>query len=381
MTISERFRQHLQAGNFESAVDLALSEAMNLEIVTWVGDDAEDAEASPKRQRGSQIRTKINLLDGKVENQIGSLFLDGGPYANLREFHNHQIQSSQALIRQKFESLHSLLSSCISAKAENDPQGIQATSVPPVPAPVADAVTTSAGVEPMGRTSVTPTIPDPDTHPTPLSVESPNPIFERQQTDEDDTPTAFEPFSLETFTPSLTQPTSTNGHSYKNGVGHNPTSVSDPAVAILGSSNLTTHPPSIEGTTPDCDSIESILSNLFSPSPEVGLCTNSQDINVSTPIITENVGTSASPPPSLAEPITAESVNLQIDLSIDELLADLFYEDEDALTSHSNTKHNVAGNKSALSVSDPWGHKLNPTPDLNSFADNAPEPPKLSFDR
>ncbi len=125
MTINERFKHALQSGNFDNAIEIALTEAMSLEIVTWVADDEEDtenetgrAESSVRKPR-SQICTKINLLDGKVENQIGSLFLDGGPYANLRAFHTQQVEASQELIEKKITSLQILKDAWLTAKPES----------------------------------------------------------------------------------------------------------------------------------------------------------------------------------------------------------------------------------------------------------------------
>lgn len=410
MTISERFKQELQAGNFETAIELALSEAMNLEIVTWVADDAEEGEDNPKRQRGSQIRTKINLLDGKVENQIGSLFLDGGPYANLREFHTHQIQAGQELVRHKFESLQSLWNACVAAKSEME--AAAATS----PAPAAPQLPenryepeqhASTGVEPASALPAMPppADPEPAALPTPeppsfipaiqpeselddiltanqafISPESGIPSLpvidlEIDLEDEDDTPTAFEPFLLETVNPNIPETAQQNGHSHHNGFTEHPETITDPE-AITAAVNSNSDDAS------GFHSIESILSNLFSPSAEPNLHPPAQEVKPTDNHPSNHHQTAPAPPPlALAEPITPESVNLQIELSIDELLADLFYEDDDTWQAHANAKKNGTAPQVPLPVSDPWSSKTNTVPDLNSFADNAPEPPKLSFDR
>ena len=70
MASSDDFREQLKAGNITEALALALSEAVELKITTWVAsaeDDVETAEARP----GHRLHTRINMIEGDIENEIG----------------------------------------------------------------------------------------------------------------------------------------------------------------------------------------------------------------------------------------------------------------------------------------------------------------------
>jgi hypothetical protein len=153
MKISERFKQELQLGNVEKAIEIVVEDAMTLEIVTWVADDAdepsENGTGAGTRKPGHQIRTKINLLDGTVENQIGKFFLDGEPYANLRAFHLQQVEASKALIEKKVASLQILKEVWLGVNRGpvNYGNGDRAAALPSNLPPNADAETPQDNIE------------------------------------------------------------------------------------------------------------------------------------------------------------------------------------------------------------------------------------------
>lgn len=104
---SESFKQKLEANQIGEALKMALSEAIELKITTWVVD-ANDVPAAGGAKPGHRMQTRINIVDGDIENEIGSLFLSQGPYGELRDFHLDQVKEGRSIIRQNLESLQQL---------------------------------------------------------------------------------------------------------------------------------------------------------------------------------------------------------------------------------------------------------------------------------
>lgn len=107
MASSDDFREQLKAGNITEALALALGEAVELKITTWVtsaGDDSEAAEVKP----GHRLRTCINMIDGNIKNEIGDQFIGNGPYKELRQFHLDQVAEGNQIIQKNLKSLQKL---------------------------------------------------------------------------------------------------------------------------------------------------------------------------------------------------------------------------------------------------------------------------------
>lgn len=106
MAASNEFRQYLKEGKVVDALTLALGEAIELEITTWVSTDESPATSEPSP--GSRMRTRINLVDGDINNEVGSQFIGSGPYTELRDFHLQQVQEGRDIIKQNLESLQQM---------------------------------------------------------------------------------------------------------------------------------------------------------------------------------------------------------------------------------------------------------------------------------
>jgi hypothetical protein len=107
MASSDDFREQLKAGKITEALALALGDAVELKITTWVasaGDDGEATEVKP----GHRLHTSINMIDGKIENEIGDQFLGNGPYKELRQFHMEQVAQGNQIIQNNLKSLQKL---------------------------------------------------------------------------------------------------------------------------------------------------------------------------------------------------------------------------------------------------------------------------------
>lgn len=107
MAASEEFKAQLQAGKIVEALTLAVSEAVNLEITTWVSPANESSDADSPLP-GHRMRTQMNLLEGKIENEVGDQFLDNGPYTELQQFHLEQVRDSRQTIEKNLESLQKM---------------------------------------------------------------------------------------------------------------------------------------------------------------------------------------------------------------------------------------------------------------------------------
>jgi hypothetical protein len=92
------------------AIKTAIVEVVELEITTWVPDFPTQLEQSQQQvaQPGNRMYTVINLIDGDINNEVGSQFVGSGPYIELREFHLSQIKESREIMQKNIESLQKL---------------------------------------------------------------------------------------------------------------------------------------------------------------------------------------------------------------------------------------------------------------------------------
>ncbi|NUN64200.1 hypothetical protein HCU40_05405 [Pseudanabaena biceps] len=101
VTTSVKFQQKLkETKNFGDALVEVFADLARLEIVTWV---AHDGDADHKA--GNRLKTTINLIDGDIENELGADFLQGSPYAELRDFHELQVQKGAETIANNLKTL------------------------------------------------------------------------------------------------------------------------------------------------------------------------------------------------------------------------------------------------------------------------------------
>lgn len=106
MASSDDFKTQLKAGNIPEALALALSEAVELKFTTWVPteEDVETSEAKP----GHRLRTRINMIEGEVEHEVGEEFIGNGRYRELKQFHLEQVAGGSQLIEDNLKSLQKL---------------------------------------------------------------------------------------------------------------------------------------------------------------------------------------------------------------------------------------------------------------------------------
>jgi hypothetical protein len=107
MTSSEDFKQAIRAGNISEAFLVAMSNAPQLNITTKIVTadgqkiDADDA------QMDNYLHTHINLIEGKVENEIGEK-LTGDRYSEIKQFHLQQVTQGHQTIQHNLLSLQKM---------------------------------------------------------------------------------------------------------------------------------------------------------------------------------------------------------------------------------------------------------------------------------
>ncbi|PSB02715.1 hypothetical protein [Merismopedia glauca] len=112
MPLSNEFKAKIKAGNVKEALEMALAEAVELKITTWVAQESKDdasglegVDASPSQR----LETRINLLSNEIATEIGEQFVDGAIYSQLKVFHQEQVNQSHRLIQNNINCLQRLL--------------------------------------------------------------------------------------------------------------------------------------------------------------------------------------------------------------------------------------------------------------------------------
>ena len=106
MAASDDFKAQLKAGKIVDALTLALGEAIELEVTTWVSTESDTDASQPSP--GNRIRTRINIVDGDIDNEVGSAFVGNASYAELRQFHLEQVKEGREIIQHNLVTLQQI---------------------------------------------------------------------------------------------------------------------------------------------------------------------------------------------------------------------------------------------------------------------------------
>ena len=85
----EKIEAKIQEGKFQEAMNMAILDAMTLQIST-----------SSKDQPDQEFRTTIDLLENEIENQLGD--------SSLEKFHFSQVQKTQDMMMNNITSLQKM---------------------------------------------------------------------------------------------------------------------------------------------------------------------------------------------------------------------------------------------------------------------------------
>ena len=107
MTSSEDFKQAIKTGNLDKAFNAAMSNASKLSITTKIITSEGDRVDG---DRDNYLHTHINLVEGKIENEIGEK-LTGDRYAEIQQFHLRQVSRGHQTIQQNLISLQKMFQS------------------------------------------------------------------------------------------------------------------------------------------------------------------------------------------------------------------------------------------------------------------------------
>jgi hypothetical protein len=106
MISSQEFQQKIQAGQIHEALALAIQAASELDITTRMTEDSPDRRSA----KNEYIRTKINLLTGNVENEVGKKVLtDSNSYLKLQQLHIDRVADSHRIVRGYLQQLEAIL--------------------------------------------------------------------------------------------------------------------------------------------------------------------------------------------------------------------------------------------------------------------------------
>jgi hypothetical protein len=106
MTIKDSFKEKIKQGNLKDALVSVVTEAVELKITTWVSTEEENSPSKPRR--GHYIRTKMNILDGDIENEIGDQFINKKSYSELQQFHLEQVKGGHQIVQTNLENIHKM---------------------------------------------------------------------------------------------------------------------------------------------------------------------------------------------------------------------------------------------------------------------------------
>ncbi len=104
-------KKGLDVDQIIDAIKTVIVEVIDLKITTWVAESSEQSQneiTSASAKPGNRIYTRINLVKGDIQNEIGSQFTDSGPYKEIREFHLTQVKDGREIIQKNIESVEKL---------------------------------------------------------------------------------------------------------------------------------------------------------------------------------------------------------------------------------------------------------------------------------
>lgn len=108
MSASDEFRAKIAAGEMLDAMAIAMSEAIELNITTWIAANETDSLGDESPQPGHRMRTRINLIDGEVDNEIGREFANNPAYDQLQKLHLEQVRKGREILLNNLASLQSM---------------------------------------------------------------------------------------------------------------------------------------------------------------------------------------------------------------------------------------------------------------------------------
>lgn len=108
MTSRDDLREAIKSGKLADALVMAMSNAVELNITTWVTSEEKKPTLSPQAESGESLRSQINLVEGKINNEVGEKFVDSTTHKDIKRFHLEQVLQGNKTIRDNIKSLQKL---------------------------------------------------------------------------------------------------------------------------------------------------------------------------------------------------------------------------------------------------------------------------------
>ncbi|VEP16088.1 conserved hypothetical protein [Hyella patelloides LEGE 07179] len=105
MASSKEFKQAIREGRLNDAFVIAMGNAPELHITTWVASQGND---SSQPREGECLRTHVNLVEGEIINEIGEQLIGDDLYSFLQQFHLQQLTQGHQTISQNLQSLQQM---------------------------------------------------------------------------------------------------------------------------------------------------------------------------------------------------------------------------------------------------------------------------------
>ena len=106
MASSKEFKQAVREGRLDDAFVIAMGNAPELHITTWIASANESKNSQPRS--GECLRTHVNLVEGEIVNEIGEQLIGDNLYNNLQKFHLQQVTQGHQTISQNLQSLQQM---------------------------------------------------------------------------------------------------------------------------------------------------------------------------------------------------------------------------------------------------------------------------------
>ena len=108
MTPLEEFQTKVRAGEIFEALAIAMSESIELDITTSIASSS-DRQLDGATKHSAQMHTRINLIEGTIENEISRDFANNPAYAQLQKLHLEQVRQGREIIINNLANLQSML--------------------------------------------------------------------------------------------------------------------------------------------------------------------------------------------------------------------------------------------------------------------------------
>lgn len=105
MSSTKEFKQAIREGRLSDALAIVMGNAPELHITTKIADSSQDSFSSGKEKA---LQTHINLVQGKITNEIGEELIEDNLYGFIQEFHLQQLAQGHQIIEQNLQSIQQI---------------------------------------------------------------------------------------------------------------------------------------------------------------------------------------------------------------------------------------------------------------------------------